>query len=71
MASLGEATVRVKIEGIDEAVDAIQKLREALDSLKIVTTWEDGSYVGTSAVTTSTGNATITHASVESTPTGE
>ena len=40
MADIGEATVRVTVEGIDEAIDAIQKLREALESLKIVTSWE-------------------------------
>ena len=40
MNSIGEATARVTIEGIDEAIDAIQKLREALESLKIVTSWE-------------------------------
>ena len=40
MADLGEATVRVKIEGVDEAIAAIQRLREALESLRLVTSWE-------------------------------
>ena len=40
MAEIGKATVRIEIEGIDEALEAIQKLRTALESLKIVTNWE-------------------------------